>query len=315
VDGTLVRCATGVIARASRAGSPRPTDATVTAALAVHCWAQYRRQCSGEWCETGARLSGVDASAEVAVPCLRWDATGALSAPSSCSCASRPIAEPVGHVDCGAPWATSASTANIAAVRRAITCQGPALNECIRSHHSPRSAGLASQRNPPSEVGDTFTGMPIQSKRIHSALGVGLAAGLLFAVTPAAAQQPSDSAQVAGVISSFHAALERGDSAAALALLSPSAVILESGSSESVAEYRAHHLPADIEFARALKSVRTPLRITVRGDWAWAAATSTTQGEFKGRAVNSTGAELLVLERGPSGWRIAAIHWSSRRRS
>lgn len=140
---------------------------------------------------------------------------------------------------------------------------------------------------------------------------------LLGLSAPAAGAQSasSDSAAVARTIVAFHAALERGDSAAALALLAPGAVILESGSAESVAEYRAHHLPADIEFARAIRGARTPLRITVRGDLAWAAATSTTQGEFKGRAVNSAGAELLVLERTAGGWRLTAVHWSSRRRN
>jgi hypothetical protein len=30
--------------------------------------------------------------------------------------------------------------------------------------------------------------------------------------------------------------------------------------------------------------------------------------------VNSTGAELMVLRRDGDGWRIVAIHWSSRTR-
>ncbi len=156
--------------------------------------------------------------------------------------------------------------------------------------------------------------MSFAFRRPHLALSIFLVAWTLLAGS-AAAQTATDSAAIVRVIERFHGALEQGDSAAALALLAPGAVILESGSAESVAEYRAHHLPADIEFARAIKSARTSLRITVRGDLAWAAGTSTTQGEFKGRAVNSAGAELLVFERTSAGWRIAAIHWSSRRRN
>jgi len=125
----------------------------------------------------------------------------------------------------------------------------------------------------------------------------------------------ADSAAVVATVDRFHAALERGDSAAALALLAPDAVILESGGAETVSEYRAHHLPADIAFARAIKSVRSTIRVTVQGDLAWAAGTSTTQGEFRERPVNSAGAELMVLSRTSDGWRIAAIHWSSRRRT
>ncbi len=127
-------------------------------------------------------------------------------------------------------------------------------------------------------------------------------------------QREGDSAAVAMTVDRYHAALGSGDSTAALALLAPRAVILESGGVETREEYRAHHLPGDIAFARAVKSVRGPVRVVVRGDVAWASSTSTTQGEFRGRAINSAGAELMVLTREPSGWKISAIHWSSRNR-
>lgn len=84
-------------------------------------------------------------------------------------------------------------------------------------------------------------------------------------------------------------------------------MILESAGVESRAEYRSHHFASDIEFAHAV-------RVRVQGDAAWATSTSTTQWQFRGRAVNSAWAELMVLTRTPNGWRIAAIHWSSRTR-
>jgi ketosteroid isomerase-like protein len=134
-------------------------------------------------------------------------------------------------------------------------------------------------------------------------------------VSPAPARPlAQDSAEVAGTVARFHHALAAGDSAAVLALLAPDAVILESGGVEDVAEYRGHHLPADIEFARAIQGTRTPVQVRVRGDVAWAAGTSVAQGQFRGRAINSAGAELMVLTRTPDGWRITAIHWSSRTR-
>jgi ketosteroid isomerase-like protein len=149
---------------------------------------------------------------------------------------------------------------------------------------------------------------------VSSACAAAQPAGARPAVAPAAVA-PGDSAAVARTIERFHQALARGDSAAALALLAPGATVLESGSVESFAEYRGHHLPADIEYARAVPSVRGPIRVTVRGDVAWAASTSDSRGTFKGRPVDSAGAELMVLARTASGWRIEAIHWSSRRRS
>lgn len=131
-------------------------------------------------------------------------------------------------------------------------------------------------------------------------------------VSPGAVK--SDSADVAAAVDRYHQALSTGDSAAALALLTDDALILESGGVETRAEYRSHHLPSDIAFARAVKSERGPVTVTVKGDVAWASSTSTSQGEFNGRAINSAGAELMVLIRTADGWKIAAIHWSARRR-
>ena len=143
-----------------------------------------------------------------------------------------------------------------------------------------------------------------------------LLVGLAWIAGPAVAQgsTSADSAAVAHTVEQFHAALAAGDSAAALALLTPDAVILESGGMETRAEYRSHHLPADIDFARAVQTRRAPGRVAVQGNAAWAASTSSAEGTFRGRAVNSSGAELMVLARTPEGWRIAAIHWSSRTR-
>jgi uncharacterized protein (TIGR02246 family) len=123
-----------------------------------------------------------------------------------------------------------------------------------------------------------------------------------------------DSLAVIQVVEQYSAALAAGDSAKALSLLTPDAVVLESGGMETREDYRSHHLPADIAFSSGVPSQRTVRRVQVKGDMAWVASTSISQGEFRGRAINSTGAELMVLTRTPDGWRISAIHWSSRAR-
>jgi uncharacterized protein (TIGR02246 family) len=138
---------------------------------------------------------------------------------------------------------------------------------------------------------------------------------LACSVLPVAAgAQQSDSAAVASVIERFHAALASGDSAAALALLAPDVTVLESGGLETRDQYRSHHLPGDMQFAKAVPLARTPITVTLAGDVAWATSTGVTQGEFRGRAVNSSSAELMVLTRSAGGWLIRAIHWSSRAR-
>ena len=153
-------------------------------------------------------------------------------------------------------------------------------------------------------------------------VGIAVAAALLTlnaaadarGVRHRAGRAISDSSDVAAVVVRHHAALASGDSTAALALLADDAVILESGGIETRIEYRSHHLQADVAFARAVKTERSPIRVVVRGDVAWASSTSVSQGEFRGRAINSVGAELMVLVRDSGGWKISAIHWSSRSR-
>ncbi len=131
--------------------------------------------------------------------------------------------------------------------------------------------------------------------------------GSLLAQTAA-----TDSAAVVATIEAYHAALASGDSLAALRLLASDAVILESGDVETRSEYHAHHLAADIAYSKAMPSARGAVMVRISGDVAWATSTSTTQGTYRERAVNSIGAELMVLSRSRSGWVIRAIHWSSR---
>jgi ketosteroid isomerase-like protein len=112
-------------------------------------------------------------------------------------------------------------------------------------------------------------------------------------------------------VRAFHQALVAGDAPGALRLLAADAVILESGGRETRDEYAAHHLPEDIEFARAVPMQRGPLQVTVSGTTAWASSTAKAKGIFRARPVDVTVAELMVLSRTGAGWEIRAIHWSS----
>jgi len=134
----------------------------------------------------------------------------------------------------------------------------------------------------------------------------------LSATTDPGAGMRSDSTDVVAAVHRFHAALVAGDSAAVAGLLTADVSILESGGAETRAQYLGGHLKGDIAYAQAVPSERGPVMVWINGDVAWASSTSTTKGEYRGRAVNSVGAELMVLVRTATGWRIAAIHWSSR---
>lgn len=134
------------------------------------------------------------------------------------------------------------------------------------------------------------------------------------AAVPLAAQPASDESSVRAVVSGFHAALTSGDRVKAMALVADDALFLEAGTVETRAQYEKDHLPADIEFEKGVSIKRSAIRVVVVGDAAWATCTSETTGTYRERAVDSAGTELMVLSRGPAGWRIRAVHWSSRAR-
>ena len=136
----------------------------------------------------------------------------------------------------------------------------------------------------------------------------------LLVVRPAGAGSvPSDAAAITAAVNGFHDALRRGDSKAALNLLAPDAVILESGSAQTREEYAREHLAEDIAFVKAVPGTRSMLSIKQEGNVAWTTATTQSAGTFNGREVNSAGVELMVLTKTRLGWLIRAIHWSSHR--
>ncbi len=156
--------------------------------------------------------------------------------------------------------------------------------------------------------------VPPPIRVVHGVVSIVVACATLMSLTAtyAAAQAARDSAAGLCTVEQFHRALASGDSIAALALLAPDVAILESGGSETLPDYREHHIPADIAYARAVRAVRGPAHVVIVGDAAWVSSTSSTQGTFKERAINSVGAELIVLSRVGGEWRIRAIRWSSR---
>jgi ketosteroid isomerase-like protein len=115
-------------------------------------------------------------------------------------------------------------------------------------------------------------------------------------------------------VSAFHAAIGAGDKNKALALISPTITIYESGHVErSREEYANHHLASDMAFAKAV--TRKVLKHTERvdGNIATVLEETETTGDFKGKPVHSFGVETAVLEKRGDGWVIVHVHWSSRK--
>jgi ketosteroid isomerase-like protein len=130
--------------------------------------------------------------------------------------------------------------------------------------------------------------------------------------TRALAENP-DSTAVVETVRAFHDALEAQDSVGAMALLSRDALVAESGGLETRDEYRSHHLPGDMAFASAVSRTSTLTQLRLVGTTAWVMSNSETKGSYRENAIDSRGVELMVLTKEEGGWKIAAIHWSSRR--
>ncbi len=149
------------------------------------------------------------------------------------------------------------------------------------------------------------------------ACGAAAGAGAHSPETAAAAEEGSaTSAPEAGgpgaAVAAYHAAMSSGDAEAAKALLADDLLVLEQGGLEDLELYTSHHLASDMAFAAAVPSERRVVRTTIVGEVAWVTSVSKDTGEYRGRAIDDLGVELMILGREDGSWKIRAIHWSSR---
>ncbi len=124
----------------------------------------------------------------------------------------------------------------------------------------------------------------------------------------------SDSVVVAQTAVHFHEALVAGDSLKVATLLMKDARILESGGMETREEYLSHHFHSDSAFLKEIKRDTGISEVRVEGDFAWLATKNRMHGIYKGNEIDLNSAELMLLRNTTEGWRIVAIHWSSRNR-
>ena len=140
-----------------------------------------------------------------------------------------------------------------------------------------------------------------------------LAFGLMGGLAPVLAQR-SDSTAAVAAVEQFHAALAAADSARAVGLLSDDVLILESGAVQTRAEYLGGHLGADMKASQGPRGERTVLKVTIVGDAAYVISKTVTPPTGAQGSTGSESAELMVVSKTPTGWKIRAVHWSSRRR-
>ena len=139
--------------------------------------------------------------------------------------------------------------------------------------------------------------------------------GLSFALDNTNASKPlatkNPAAEALTALNKFHQALQAGNAEAVLALLSDNVVIYESGHGETRAQYEAHHLQADITFAKSTTATSTNTVVDCDGNLCVIHQQSHTSGTYKGKTIDSNGTETAVLRLGTQGWRISHVHWSN----
>lgn len=148
----------------------------------------------------------------------------------------------------------------------------------------------------------------------HSPDGSRALAGLLLALCALSACAQGSTTPTE-TVERFHQALEQGQADEALRLLDPALVVFESGHAEyGLAEYRGHHLPHDLAFARQVQRQTTRSQEQQAGDWAWVMSQAVVSGQVGEKTINQQQMETMVLRRGADGWKILHIHWSARAR-
>ena len=133
---------------------------------------------------------------------------------------------------------------------------------------------------------------------------------LLLNLIPTEILAESDSS-AAAIADQFDLALKQGDSDAIRAILDDDVLIYEAGNVESsFEEYASHHLSADIQFMSTMEKTILSRKLFENSDLAVVSTEYRIKGSYKGRFIDKTTMETLVLRKSETGWKIVHVHWS-----
>lgn len=116
----------------------------------------------------------------------------------------------------------------------------------------------------------------------------------------------------AKIVNQFHKALGAKKQELAKNLLAENVLIYEGGRVErSASEYAHHHMLADMEYISSVDVETLEHQVKVFGDLAVSSSRTKTKGVFKGKKINRSGMETMVLRKIQGKWKITHIHWSN----
>ena len=123
--------------------------------------------------------------------------------------------------------------------------------------------------------------------------------------------KPKAAPQAEAVAEAFHAALQRGDRAAVMALLAPDVSISEDSQVQSRAAYASGHLGEDIAFLHGARIAPVSLASMSMGDTAMVGSESDITTTRDGKSSTLRSREMLNLRKFGNAWKIVAIQWQS----
>jgi len=114
-------------------------------------------------------------------------------------------------------------------------------------------------------------------------------------------------------VDAFHAALKKGDTAAALSLLDRDLVVFEFGVIDpTVQAYAFAHLPFDIDVAGVSQWNIESRRVGGEGDIRWVLTSYHVTGrQADGSPIDQVTLETMILRRTSGLFRIVHMHWST----
>lgn len=117
-----------------------------------------------------------------------------------------------------------------------------------------------------------------------------------------------DPAQIADAL---YAALVEGDDTTVGKLLSENIVILEGGHAQkSRDEYMSGHMKSDMAFLPNINREIISREVSQSDGLAWVITHSRSTGTYKGKELNFTSREMLVMRHNGTAWQITLIHWA-----
>ncbi|MDZ7715164.1 MAG: nuclear transport factor 2 family protein [Balneolaceae bacterium] len=140
-----------------------------------------------------------------------------------------------------------------------------------------------------------------------------LIAGVLFAQQQDYGKnKTTNNKELIQVIDNFRMAIINNNAEKASSLLTDDARILETGGIETKEEYLSHHFHSDGKFLSAMERELKTQKVTSSAKTAWISTVSKMSGTYNDQDISIDSAELAVLVKTKDGWKISAVHWSSR---